>query len=93
MNSAAPDQDDVISVLRDFLAAEKPEETSAAGDEDNLFDAGVLDSFQLVSLVAFIEDEFGCALDFGELTEENLASLSAIRGLVQRKRGETRRSS
>jgi acyl carrier protein len=88
MNSVAPDQDDVISVLRDFLAAEKPEETSVAGDEDNLFDAGVLDSLQLVSLVAFIEDEFGCALDFDELTEENLASLSAIRGLVQRKRGE-----
>ena len=88
MNSTAPDQDDVISVLRDFLAAEKPEEMSAAGDEGNLFDAGVLDSLQLVSLVAFIEDEFGCALDFDDLTEENLASLSAIRGLVQRKRGE-----
>ena len=88
MNAAAPDQDDVISVLRDFLATEKPEETSVTGDEDNLFDAGVLDSLQLVSLVVFIEDEFGCALDFDELTEENLASLSAIRGLVRRKRGE-----
>ncbi len=88
MNSAAPDQDDVISVLRDFLAAEKPKETSALADEDNLFDAGVLDSLQLVSLVAFIQDEFGCALDFDDLTEENLASLSAVRGLVQRKRGE-----
>jgi len=93
MNSTAPDQDDVISVLRDFLAAEKPEETNAAGDEDNLFDAGVLDSLQFVSLVAFIGDEFGCDLDFSELTEENLASLSAIKGLIQRKRGETRQGS
>ena len=90
MNSAAPGQDDVISALRGFLAAEKPDETRAAGDEDNLFDAGVLDSLQLVSLIAFIEEEFGCVLDFGELTEENLASLSAIRSLVQRKRGESR---
>jgi acyl carrier protein len=88
MDSATPGQDDVIRALRGFFSAEKPEEASAVGDEDNLFDAGVLDSLQLVSLVVFIESEFGCALDFDELTEENLTSLTAIRGLVQRKRGE-----
>jgi acyl carrier protein len=88
MNSAAPDQDDMISALRDFLTAAKPEEMSALSDEGNLFDAGVLDSLQLVLLVGFIEDEFGCVLDFDDLTEENLASLPAIRGLVKRKRGE-----
>lgn len=88
MSLVAPDQGDVISSLRGFLATDKPEEMSAVGEEDNLFNAGVLDSLQLVSLVVFIENEFNCALDFDELTEENLASLSAIRGLVERKRGE-----
>jgi acyl carrier protein len=88
VSSAAPSQDDILVALRGFLAEEKPEETSALADGDNLFDANVLDSLQLVSLVVFIESEFGCALDFDELTEENLESLSTIRDLIQRKRGE-----
>jgi acyl carrier protein len=81
-------QDGVIGALRGFFSAEKPDETKGCGDEDNLFEAGVLDSLQLVSVVGFIEKEFGCVLEFDDLTEENLASLSAIRRLVREKRGE-----
>ena len=85
MSSAAPKQDQIILALRSFLAAEKPDEVQAITDSEDLFDSGVLDSLQLVSLVVFLEDEFGCALDFDDLTEENLASLSAIGDLIQRK--------
>ena len=55
-------------------------------DDDNLFESGVLDSLQLVSLIAFIDDEFGLSLDYDDLTEENLGTLSALRGLIARKR-------
>ena len=87
MSSPAPDQDAVLVALRSFLAADNEEAVENLGDDDNLFESGVLDSLQLVSLIAFIDDEFGLALDFDDLTEENLGTLSAIRGLVARKRG------
>jgi hypothetical protein len=39
-------------------------------------------------MVVFIESEFGCALGFDDLTEENLGSLSAIRDLILRNTSE-----
>ena len=93
MSSLARDQDDVIIALRGFFAEEKADDIRTLEDDDNLFDAGVLDSLQLVSLVVFIESAFGCVLDFDELEEESLASLIAIRDLIQRKRDEAQRGS
>jgi acyl carrier protein len=86
MSSLAPDHDAVVSALRSFLANDNEEAVEKLHDDDNLFESGVLDSLQLVSLIAFIDDEFGLSLDYDDLTEENLGTLSAIRSLIARKR-------
>jgi len=75
----------IISSLRAFLAAEKPEPMSAIKDDENLFDAGVIDSFQLVTLVAFIQNEFALEFDFDDLTEEKFSTLSAISRFIAEK--------
>ncbi len=37
-------------------------------------------------MIGFIESEFDCALDYDELTEENLGTLAAILAMIERKR-------
>ncbi len=86
MSSTAPEHDAVLSALRSFLANDTADAVDALGVDDDLFESGVLDSFQLVSLIAFIDDEFDLSLDFDDLTEENLGTLSAIRDLIVHKR-------
>ena len=81
-----------MAALRDFVGAERPDEVRDLQNDDNLFDLGLLDSLQLVSMVVFIESEFGCTLDFDDLTEENLGSLSAIRDLILRNTSEVQES-
>ena len=88
---SAPSQDgsmqrgEVIAVIREFLLETKPEETKAVEDDTDLFEIGALDSLAIVSMVVFIEERFGFSLDYEDLTEENLGSLSAIADTVLRK--------
>jgi acyl carrier protein len=88
MSSSSPNQDEILASLRDFVGAERPDEVRDLQNDDNLFDLGLLDSLQLVSMVVFIESKFGCALGFDDLTEENLGSLSSIRDLILRNTSE-----
>ena len=76
----------IVASLREFIAQEKPEEAKAVGDDENLFDAGVIDSFQLVMLVTFIQGEFALDFDFDELSEENFSSLSSMARFIADKR-------
>lgn len=52
--------------------------------EDALIDGGILDSFDIVTLVAEIDDVFGVQIPAEELTPENFNSAKALYALVQR---------
>jgi acyl carrier protein len=47
---------------------------------------GLLDSFALMSLVSYIEDNFDVTIDVDEVTKGNFASVRAIAGFVANKR-------
>lgn len=51
-------------------------------DGDNLFDAGILDSFQVMDLVNDLEDEFDIEIDAKYVVEENFVTKEAIVELV-----------
>ncbi len=53
-------------------------------DGDNLFEDGLLDSFQVVDIVADLEDEFGIEIDAKYVVEENFLSKEAIIALVKK---------
>jgi acyl carrier protein len=89
MRASEQRSNEIISSLREFLAAGKPDETSAIEDDENLFDAGVIDSFQLVMLVTFIQSEFAIDFDFDELTEENFSTLSEMSRFISGKHERT----
>ncbi|MBD5542613.1 MAG: acyl carrier protein [Lachnospiraceae bacterium] len=50
---------------------------------DNLFDAGLLDSFQVIELVSELEDAFDIEIDAKYVVEENFLSKDAIFALVK----------
>lgn len=52
--------------------------------ETGLIDGGILDSFDIVTLVAEIDDAFAVAIPVEELVPENLNSAQALYALIRR---------
>ena len=53
----------------------------------DLIEGGYLDSFELMSLIAQLGDDFGIEIDVDEITPENFNSVDAITAMVERLKG------
>ena len=69
---------DLLEILRD-LHPDVDFET-----EEHLMDDGILDSFDIVTLVAEIADTMEVEIPAGEITPENFNSAGAILELIER---------
>jgi D-alanine--poly(phosphoribitol) ligase subunit 2 len=54
------------------------------GIEQSLIDGGILDSFDIVSIISDLNDEFDISIRITELKPENFNSVDAILALVER---------
>lgn len=52
--------------------------------EQSLIDGGLLDSFDIVSIISDLNDEFDISIRITELKPENFNSVDAILALVER---------
>ncbi|MBU3662653.1 MAG: acyl carrier protein [Bacteroidetes bacterium] len=52
--------------------------------EQTLIDSGILDSFDIVSIISDLNDEFDISIRITELKPENFNSVDAILALVER---------
>lgn len=52
--------------------------------EDGLIDRGLLDSFDIVTIVAEIDDQFGIQIPAEELTSENFNTARGLYALIRR---------
>jgi acyl carrier protein len=71
-----------IEVLAEYIR----NETGHAGPIDpdkDLLAAGILDSFNIVTLAMFAQERFGVEFDGDELVRDNLASLSRLAALIR----------
>lgn len=65
--------------FRAWLAEFNPDvDPATLTDEENLFDAGVLDSFSVVSVVMFVEQFRGSELHLEDASIESFSSLDRI---------------
>ena len=55
--------------------------------EEDIFALGFVNSLLAMQLVAFVEKEFGIAVEDADLDLDNFRSIRAISGLVARKQG------
>lgn len=73
--------------IRDFIDSSFPPATPGIEypPTQSLLESGVIDSMGVLSLVMWLEQEFGITVDDDEVLPENLDSISAIAGFVERK--------
>jgi D-alanine--poly(phosphoribitol) ligase subunit 2 len=77
-----------LQVLGDYVRTESGYKGQLDPDVD-LLDANILDSFSIVQLAVFVQERFGVDLEPDDLTRENLASLSRIVALIDRRRSNS----
>jgi methoxymalonate biosynthesis acyl carrier protein len=72
-----PDVKTIIEILNGI----RPELDFTASDD--YFEAGMLDSFDMVLLVEELDKNFGISIDGTDILPENFRSLAAIEALVR----------
>lgn len=79
--------DTVVAALRSHILEELlPDESpDVLTPETPLFEEGILDSVAALTIIEFIEDRFGVALEPHELSLDTFGSVNAIARLVQEK--------
>ncbi len=75
-------------VIREFLHSRFRAALAGrtVGDDDRLFSSGVIDSFGVLELIAFLEDTFGVTIDTSRHDLQEFDSISKITDLLDRVR-------
>jgi acyl carrier protein len=76
---------DELQALRGYIRDEIGYKGDVGPDVD-LLEEKILDSFSIVQMAVFVQDHFGLELEPEDLVRANLCKLSAILGMIQRKR-------
>ena len=76
---------DELVVLSEYVRKESGYDGRLDPDAD-LLDAKILDSFSIVQLAVFVQERFGVELEADDLTRANLATLSSIVALIDRRK-------
>jgi methoxymalonate biosynthesis acyl carrier protein len=77
--------DDTQSKVKEFLS--RYFKSHDLQPEEDIFALGFVNSLLAMQLVAFVEKEFGIAVEDADLDLDNFRSIRAISDLVGRKRG------
>jgi len=56
-------------------------------DDEPLISSGLIDSFSLVDLAAFVEDAFNVRLDDTELSRETFDTVEQLAGIIRQRKG------
>ncbi len=80
--------DSILPRLATFVAAEilKQDDRELAPDEP-LISGGLIDSFHLVDLALFVEEEFGVRIEDFELNADTFDTLAQLAALIEERRG------
>lgn len=76
------------AAIRDFLLKEVlyDRQLKDLALDENLIEKGLLDSLAILKVVGFCEEEFGITIPDAEVLPDNMESVRAIAGLVERVR-------
>jgi acyl carrier protein len=78
---------DIIRSLAHYVAADilsQPNRT--IGENDPLISSGLIDSFHLVDLSLFVEQQFGVRIDDSELSAATFDTLAQLAELIRQRR-------
>lgn len=75
-------RDDILSMLNEL----RPEFDFT--DSDDFVMDGLLDSFDIISLVSMLEEKYGVKIDGMDIVPENFGTLDSILSLVKKSEGK-----
>ena len=79
----------MITTLSQFIAAQilkQPARTIGANEA--LISSGLIDSFHLVDLAIFVEDNFGVRIEDTELNTDTFDTLEQLVALIRQRQGQ-----
>lgn len=76
--------------LTTFIVKEIINEDTKLENNEQLLEAGIIDSFGIIKLIAFIEEEFGIKLNNDDLMPENFNNIQTISEMISTKQKELR---
>ena len=80
--------EDLINTLEKFITQNILQQPKRAIDPDEvLLSSGVIDSFSLMDLALFVEDQFGVRIDDTELNAETFNTLEELANLIAERQG------
>jgi acyl carrier protein len=78
----------VTDALSQYIAAKILKQPKRVVREDEpLISSGLIDSFSLVDLALYVEDQFGVHLDDSELNTATFDTLGQLDNLIQQRQG------
>lgn len=72
----------MINKITEVLASVRPEFDFS--ESDDFIEDGMLDSFDLVNLIAYLDDEFNISIDGTDIVPENFKNLETITQLLKK---------
>jgi acyl carrier protein len=72
--------------IRNFIVTEILHGSMAnpLGDNEPLIESGIIDSMGIMTLLAFVEEQFSIQIPSDDLMPENFATITSIAALVER---------
>ena len=78
----------ITDSLGQYIAAKILKQPKRAiGADEALISSGLIDSFSLVDLALYVEDQFGVHLDDSELNASTFDTLSQLGSLIEQRQG------
>ena len=81
---------DLKEVLSTFIIDEIINEKATLKDNEQLLEAGIIDSFGIIKLISFIEKHFEIKLDNDDLMPDNFKNIQTISNMILKKQKEAK---
>ena len=75
-----------IDQIRNFISEITFTDPEKIKKDTNLFEEGIFDSLGFLSLISYLDEEFGIEVENDELSEENFESVQAVVEFISRKK-------
>jgi len=76
-----------IEQLRNFISEITFTDVEKIKEDTLIFEEGIFDSLGFLSLIGYLDEEFGIEVENDELVEENFQSVNAISAFINSKKG------
>jgi D-alanine--poly(phosphoribitol) ligase subunit 2 len=75
-----------IEQIKNFISEITFTDLDKIREDTNLFEEGIFDSLGFLSLISYLDEEFGIEVANDELSEDNFESINAVVAFIARKK-------